>query len=173
MFLADVDMDAVCADLLWRMLSMLDGDDILRCREACRLWKHTIDPVSQDEWKLLYFDRIATMLRVGNDFTWKQAALRATAHDECLLATCTWNGHRVMIVTPWKERILSFDGVERALFDMSLRPGVRRSEVSEYSVIDFVYSKRLRLRGLQRTCRSRNSDHPCVNCAFFRGRFFF
>ena len=53
---------------------------------------------------------------------------------------------------------------------MSLRPGVRRSEVVEYSVIDFVYSKRLRLRGLQRTCRSRNSDHPCVNCVFFRGR---
>ena len=47
-----------------------------------------------------------------------------------------------------------FDEVERALFDMSLRPGVRRSEVFEYSVIDFVYSKRLRLRGLQRTCRS-------------------
>jgi len=81
-----------------------------------------------------------------------------------------WNGHHVMIVTPWKERILSFDDVERALFHMSLRPGVRRSEVLEYSVIDFVYSKRLRLRGLQRTCRSRNSDHPCDNCVFFRGR---
>eukprot|EP00966_Prymnesium_polylepis_P332629 7388112-Prymnesium_polylepis.1 len=67
-------------------------------------------------------------------------------------------------MTPWKERILIFDETERALFDMSLRPGVRRSEVIEYSVIDFVYSKRLRLRGLQRTCRSRNSDHPCVNC---------
>lgn len=26
------------------------------------------------------------------------------------------------------------------------------------------------LRGLQRTCRNRNSDHPCVNCVFFRGR---
>ena len=53
-----------------------------------------------------------------------------------------------MIMTPWKERILIFDETERALFDMSLRPGVRRSEVVEYSVIDFVYSKRLRLRGL-------------------------
>ena len=107
-----------------------------------------------------------------SDFNWKQVALRATAHDECLLATCMWNGHRVMIMTPWKERILIFDETERALFDMSLRPGVRRtcSEVVEYSVIDFVYSKRLRLRGLQRTCRSRNSDHPCVNCVFFRGR---
>ena len=52
-FLANVDMDAVCADLLWRMLSMLDGDDILRCREACRLWKDTIDRASQDEWRLL------------------------------------------------------------------------------------------------------------------------
>ena len=110
------------------------------------------------------------MLCVGSDFNWKQAALRATAHDECLLATCMWNGHRVMIMTPWKERILMFDETERALFDTSLRPGVRRSEVVEYSVIDFVYSKRLRLRGLQRTCRSRNSDHPCVNCVFFRGR---
>ena len=27
----------------------------------CRLWKHTIDRVSQDEWRLLYFDRISTM----------------------------------------------------------------------------------------------------------------
>ena len=43
-----------------------------------------------------------------------------------------------MILTPWKERILIFDEVERALFDMSLRPGVRRSQVLEYSVIDFV-----------------------------------
>ena len=50
-----------------------------------------------------------------------------------------------MILTPWKERILIFDEVERALFDMSLRPGVRRSQVLEYSVIDFVYNKRLRL----------------------------
>ena len=107
---------------------------------------------------------------MGRDFNWKQAALRATAHDECLPATCMWNGHRVMIMTPWKERILIFDETERALFEMSLRPGVRRSEVVEYSVIDFVYSKRLRLRGLQRTCRSRNSDHPCVNCVFFRKR---
>ena len=163
-------MDAICTDLLWTTLSMLDGNDILRCREACRLWKHTIDRVSQDEWKLLYFDRILTMLCVGSDFNWKQAALRATAHDECLLATCMWNGHRVMIMTPWKESILIFDETERALFEMSLRPGVRRSEVVEYSVIDFVYSKRLRLRGLRRTCRSRNSDHPCVNCVFFRGR---
>ena len=75
-----------------------------------------------------------------------------------------------MIVTPWKEKILIFDEVERALFDMSLRPGVRRSQTLEYSVIDFVYNKRLRLRGLQRTCRSRNSEHPCVNCVFFQGR---
>ena len=169
-FLENIDMDAICTDLLWRTLSMLDGNDILRCREVCRLWKHTIDRVSQDEWKLLYFDRTSTMLCVGSDFNWKQAALRATAHDECLPATCMWNGHRVMIMTPWKERILIFDETERALFDMSLRPGVRRSEVVEYSVIDFVYSKRLRLRGLQRTCRSRNSDHPCVNCVFFRKR---
>ena len=36
---------------------------------------------------------------------------------------------------------------------MSLRPGARRSQVLEYSVIDFVYNKRLRLRGLQRTCQ--------------------
>ena len=107
---------------------MLDGDDILRCREACRLWKHTIDRVSQDEWRLLYFDRISTILRVGNDFNRKHAALRATAHDECLVATSMWNGHHVMIVTPWKERILIFDEVERALFDMSLRPGDRRSQ---------------------------------------------
>ena len=35
-------------------------------------------------------------------------------------------------------------------------------------MIDFVYDKRLRLRGLQRTCRSRNSEHPCVNCVFRR-----
>jgi hypothetical protein len=54
--------------------------------------------------------------------------------------------------------------------DMSLRPGVRRSHVLEYSVVDFVYNKRLRLRGLQRTCRSRSSEHPCVNCVFFQGR---
>jgi hypothetical protein len=45
------------------------------------------------------------------------------------LATCMWNGHRVMIMTPWKQRILTFDEVERALFDMSLRLGVRRSHV--------------------------------------------
>ena len=49
---------------------MLGGDEILRCREACRLWKHTIDRVSQDEGKLIYFDRIATILRVGNDFNY-------------------------------------------------------------------------------------------------------
>mmetsp|Transcript_15735 Transcript_15735/g.34129 ORF Transcript_15735/g.34129 Transcript_15735/m.34129 type:complete len:211 (-) Transcript_15735:113-745(-) len=100
----------------------------------------------------------------GNDFNWKLAALRATAHGECLLATCMWNGHRVMIVPPWKERVPMFDEVERALFDMSLCPGVRRSLIAEYRVIDFVYDKRLRLRGLQRTCRRRNSDHPCVSC---------
>ena len=69
------------------------------------------------------------MLCVGSDFNWIQAALRATAHDECLLATCMWNGHRVMIMTPWKEKILIFDEVERALFDMSLRPGVPVSVV--------------------------------------------
>ena len=52
-----------------------------------------------------------------------------------------------------------FDELEKALFDMSLRPGVDRSlQGLEYSVIDFVYNKRLRLRGLQRTCRSRNSE---------------
>ena len=71
---------------------------------------------------VLYFDRISMMLCVGSDFNWKEAALRATAlHGECLLATCVWNGHSVIIMTPWKERILIFDAVERALFDMSLR----------------------------------------------------
>ena len=158
-------MEAVCVDLLWAVLSMLDGYDILRCRQVCCLWKGAVDRVSQDEWKLLYFDRISTMLCVGNDFDWKLAVLRATAHQTCLLATCMWNGRRVMIATPWKERLLIFDEVERALFDMSLRPGVRRTQAVEYSVVDFVYDKRLRLRGLQRTCRSRNSDHPCVTTA--------
>ena len=129
-----------------------------------------MDRVSQEEWKLLYFDRISPTLSVGTNFNWKLAALRAPANEECLLATCMWNGRRVMIVRPWKERSLTFDEVERALFEMSLRPGVRRIQIAECPGIDFVYDKRLRLRGLQRTCRSRNSDVQCVNCVAFPGR---
>ena len=62
-----------------------------------------MDRMSQEEWKLLYFDRISPTLSVGTNFNWKLAALRAPANEECLLATCMWNGRRVMIVRPWKH----------------------------------------------------------------------
>ena len=53
-FLEDIDMDAICSyrSAVENTEHMLDGNDILGCREACRLWKHTIDRVSQDEWRL-------------------------------------------------------------------------------------------------------------------------
>ena len=53
-FLEDIDMDAICTDLLWRTLSMLDGNIYYDVEKHADCGS-TPDRVSQDEWKLLYF----------------------------------------------------------------------------------------------------------------------
>jgi hypothetical protein len=121
-------MKKLCNDLIWHVVAMLGGEDIVACRRVCRMWQHVVDGVSSKEWKVLYERQVGVALRVSKHFDWRHAALVATAHTESISAVCVWNHQRVRVVPPWKCARLVYDEVQHALFDTSLRPGVARAQ---------------------------------------------
>lgn len=165
-------MRDLCFDLLWHVVSETDGRDMLTCRRVCVAWRAMIDTVTPSEWKKVYTKRIAgrTPLQVGVMFDWRMATMLATGHIESIDAFCTWNQQDVCIVPPWKSTGLTYDENERALFDTYLRTGVDRCAIVYSSIVDFSYSKIIRLRGRQRSCLFRNAVSPCHNCTFIPNR---
>lgn len=165
-------MQDLCLDSLWNVVNKTNGRDMLNCRRVCVAWRIMMDRVTPCEWKRIYMTRIAgcVPLRVSVTFDWRMATLLTTKHKESIDAFCTWNQQFVCIVPPWKCKGLTYDENERALFDTCLRAGVDRCAIVYASIIDFSYSKIIRLRGRPRSCLSRSAFPRCYNCTFTPNR---
>lgn len=152
-------------DIRWVMVQKMRGVEIVACRCLSKGWRGMIDGVHSSEWQRLYHSLICDALIVGDEFDWYRAALTALVDESSVDALCMWNLARVRIVSPWKEPSLHYDHGLRALCESRLRSNVSRDIRRDHTIVDFIYSNKIRLRGILKTCRlQKGATTLCINC---------
>lgn len=142
-------------DVIWLVLRHLPASEILRARPICNAWRQTVDRTPQHEWRRLYCCRVCSVLRVGEAFDWRAAAVRAAQVSASIDAECTWHKVCVRVSAPW---------MTNQTVEAPLRAGVVRSEDFHTHVVDYVYDEMFRLRGFGRSCLQRSQCEQCANC---------
>ena len=84
-------------EVTWTMMRLAE-EPMTMYRSVCKQWMHTVDSITQDEWRDLFLQQVCPDVSARPTFDWKRAVMRAyTVKEGAVRAFCLWKSCNVSL----------------------------------------------------------------------------